>query len=358
MNADPARGPTRADRGAERHPAPELSALFTAVRQGCAARGLDPTGMRLLHRYNNAVILLPSEHAVARVATRRHNAAQIKQIQHVTTWLAEEHSFPATRPLAGADPVELEPATTISFWTYYPQPPQPTPLTSARPAALDTLESLDHALHDDTTAQALDDTDRYWLLQRLHQIRDDLATLDWPLGQGLIHGDAWAGNLLWAPAPPVKRTTSSSATGTGSPTALAKPTSSPPGTPPADTAKAPPGHTTSPAATATTSPAGPASPPCSPCATSPKSPVPSAAHHTHHPTPTPYNNASTHSEQSTPPPPGQPSNPTQPGDPQPAYSGRRVVRIRLVVGTNNWGTRFTNGVIAVIARLIVGWDTL
>ena len=35
-------------------------------------------------------------------------------------------------------------------------------------------------------------------------MRRELAELDWPLGEGLIHGDAWAGNLLWdtATTPP------------------------------------------------------------------------------------------------------------------------------------------------------------
>ncbi|MFN2494993.1 MAG: hypothetical protein ABR608_03660 [Pseudonocardiaceae bacterium] len=46
-------------------------------------------------------------------------------------------------------------------------------------------------------ALVLDDADRDWLLQRIGEVRDELATLDWPLGYGLIHGDAWAGNLLW-----------------------------------------------------------------------------------------------------------------------------------------------------------------
>lgn len=33
-------------------------------------------------------------------------------------------------------------------------------------------------------------------------MRDELASLEWPLGHSLIHGDAWAGNLLWAGSTP------------------------------------------------------------------------------------------------------------------------------------------------------------
>lgn len=33
-------------------------------------------------------------------------------------------------------------------------------------------------------------------------MRAAIAVLDWPLGTGLIHGDAWAGNLLSCPGRP------------------------------------------------------------------------------------------------------------------------------------------------------------
>lgn len=211
------RGPDPANReSGEDDLQTDSSGLLAAVRRACAVHGLDATGARLLHHYNNAVVLVPNEGAVARVATSRHNVAQIKRSQDVTRWLAEEHGFPATRPLAGADLVELEPTTTVSFWVYYPQPRAPQPLTSGQLGRLlaslhaishpprdlrrwVALDSLHHALHDDTATLALDDTERDWLLQRIDEVRDELAALDWPLGQGLIHGDAWAGNLLWAP---------------------------------------------------------------------------------------------------------------------------------------------------------------
>lgn len=187
-----------------------------AVHAACAARGLDVTGMQLLHHYSNAVVLLPGEGGVARVATGRHDVAQIKRSQDVTRWLVDQHSFPATRPLPGVDLVQLDATTTVSFWVYYPQPSPPQPLNSAHlghllaglhavptpPGDLPPwvpLASLDHALGDDTASVALDDADRHWLQRRIDEVRDELATLDWALGHGLIHGDAWVGNLLCAP---------------------------------------------------------------------------------------------------------------------------------------------------------------
>jgi hypothetical protein len=188
-----------------------------AVRAACTAGDLDSTGIQLLHHYSNAVVLVPAEGAVARVAAGRHDVAQIRHSQQVTRWLVEQHGFPATCPLPGTDVIEVEPSTTVSFWVYYPQPASPPPLTSAHLGCLLTqlhtiptppgelprwvpLVSLDHALHDDTAVTVLDDADRDWLLRRVSEIRNELAAVDWVLGHGLIHGDAWAGNPLRTPA--------------------------------------------------------------------------------------------------------------------------------------------------------------
>jgi aminoglycoside phosphotransferase (APT) family kinase protein len=102
----------------------------------------------------------------------------------------------------------------VSFWAYYPQPDgkaSPTSVHLARilrslhtaptvPFELETwqpLTSLSAALHDPATARNLADDDRAWLLGRVNEVRAQVIALEWPLGPGLIHSDAWAGNLLW-----------------------------------------------------------------------------------------------------------------------------------------------------------------
>jgi len=68
------------------------------------------------------------------------------------------------------------------------------------PVALDPwvpLASLYATVSDPGCLDVLTREERQWLLDRVEQVRGDFATLDWPLGQGMIHGDAWAGNLLW-----------------------------------------------------------------------------------------------------------------------------------------------------------------
>jgi hypothetical protein len=58
---------------------------------------------------------------------------------------------------------------------------------------------LDATIQDLALSAALADSERAWIITRISESRDKIAGLDWPLGPGLIHGDAWAGNLLSSP---------------------------------------------------------------------------------------------------------------------------------------------------------------
>jgi aminoglycoside phosphotransferase (APT) family kinase protein len=55
------------------------------------------------------------------------------------------------------------------------------------------LASLPEAV---TTSDCLSNGDRAWLLDERDLLLSAYASLDWPLGVGLIHGDAYVGNLL------------------------------------------------------------------------------------------------------------------------------------------------------------------
>jgi len=193
-----------------------VTALDEALRSASEQRQLDPTGARLIHHYSNAVYLLPAEPAIARIATGSESPERLRATQTVTSWLGRDRGFAATTPLPGADLVEVDPTTAVTFWTYYPQPPESAgaPLTSAHLGQLladlhhtgwpptplprwTPLESLDRALSSTADNDAISTEERQWLTGRIQDIRAELAVLDWPLGEGLIHGDAWAGNLLW-----------------------------------------------------------------------------------------------------------------------------------------------------------------
>jgi aminoglycoside phosphotransferase (APT) family kinase protein len=149
------------------------------------------------------------------VTRGRDMAGQVGRSQAVTRWLAHARQFPAVRPLGSTAPVSVEGAV-VSFWDYYPQPAGGPPLTSAHlavilrllhqieapPVALPAwvpLESLQAVIENAETAEVLSGDERAWIGMRIDQVRESIAGLDWPLGIGLIHGDAWAGNLLASP---------------------------------------------------------------------------------------------------------------------------------------------------------------
>jgi hypothetical protein len=180
-----------------------------------AAAGIDTTGARLIHYYSNAIYLLPAENAVARITYGRDAAERATSSQAITRWLAHDCQFPVTRPLDDTGPVSADSAV-VSFWDYYPQPWDTSPPTSghlavllrlmhktgAPPIALPgwvPLEALHATVQDQMLSAALTDEERTWITARISEARDKIADLDWPLGIGLIHGDAWAGNLLYSP---------------------------------------------------------------------------------------------------------------------------------------------------------------
>jgi hypothetical protein len=188
---------------------------WLAMRQACAAAGLDAAGAELIHHYSNAIYLLLAHDAVARITYGRDAAERVASSQAVTRWLAHEHRFPAIQPLDGTNPVTVN-SLVVSFWAYYPQPDDAPPLTSGDLAVLlrllhqagtppvslpawVPLTSLHATVDDPLLSAALTDDERAWIMARIAEVRDKIASLDWPLGTGLIHGDAWAGNLLHSP---------------------------------------------------------------------------------------------------------------------------------------------------------------
>jgi hypothetical protein len=190
------------------------------MRHASAAVGLDTAGARLIHNYSNVIYLLPVNDAVARITFGHDAAEQVTRSQAITSWLRHQHQFPATQPLDNTSPVTVNSAV-VSFWAYYPEPENAPPLTSGQLAALlrllhqaETppltlpawlpLSSLHATISDPTLSAALTGDERTWIRNQITEVRDKIGGLDWPLGTGLIHGDAWAGNLLSSPgAPPV-----------------------------------------------------------------------------------------------------------------------------------------------------------
>lgn len=194
---------------------------WLAVRQACEAVGFSASEARLIHHYSNAIYVLPAENVVARVTYGGDAADRVRRSQAITRWLTQDRRFPATRPFDGTNPVIVNSAV-VSFWAYYPQPDGVSAFTSGDLAALlrllheagtppvslpswVPLTSLHATVEDPVLSAALTDEERDWILTRITDMRETIAGLDWPLGTGLIHGDAWAGNLLACPGAPPAR---------------------------------------------------------------------------------------------------------------------------------------------------------
>lgn len=187
---------------------PELDRIAVAA---CDLVGVEGTGRRLVHHFSNAVYHLPQANAIARITTGDDSVSRIRLTVRVVEQLLE-HGVPATPPLPGAGVVEVDGAT-VSFWQYLPQPEGRVLTASHLGTALKQLhkvempalelpswtplESLRAAIADDDVSRPLSSSERAWLADAVEKTVYDLGRLDYPLGIGVIHGDAWLGNLLW-----------------------------------------------------------------------------------------------------------------------------------------------------------------
>lgn len=191
---------------------------LSLVERACAKAGLNAARAHILHHYNNAIVYLPAEHAVARFTTGREALQRVQRTQASVRWLIDTHEFPATAPLLGVQAVEVD-NLAVGFWRYYPQPANMPSMDSRDlalllrrlhlsgeplnpPPAWEPLTSLFETIHDPSASASLAEDERKWIDGKIAEIRGRLNRLSWPLGFGLIHGDAWVGNLLWDNAGP------------------------------------------------------------------------------------------------------------------------------------------------------------
>ncbi|GAA2001273.1 aminoglycoside phosphotransferase family protein [Catenulispora subtropica] len=188
--------------------------LQTKLESACGLRGINPAGARLLHNYSNTIFHLPADDVLVRITVGPADIERVRLTQAVTGWLARTHDFPATAPYRAVEPVRLADGAVASFWEYHQQPQQ-LEYTSADLAALlrrlhqiddngqpsgigswQPLTSLETALAENIPDTVLPADDLIWLKQEITAVREELADVRWELPYGLIHGDAWAGNLL------------------------------------------------------------------------------------------------------------------------------------------------------------------
>jgi hypothetical protein len=178
-----------------------------AVRDACRTLGLSARGLTPLRRHATSVYLLPQDGIVARVSPWDQREPVARSVA-LTRWLAAQ-GLAVTEPIAAPQPLECPPHT-ITFWNHYPQPdgPPPSPEHLGRllrqlhglplpPVELppyQPLAALRETVERSTTLSA---SDRLWLQGAVAESLDAYRHLEFPLGEGLLHGDAYPGNTLW-----------------------------------------------------------------------------------------------------------------------------------------------------------------
>ncbi len=178
-----------------------------AIRDACRTLGLSAHGLTPLRRHATSVYLLPQDGIVARVSPWNQREAVARSVA-LTRWLADQ-GLAVTETINVPQPIECPPHT-ITLWTHYPQPdgPPPSPEHLGRllrqlhnlpppPVKLSPYQPLATLQETVDRSTALSSSDRSWLQEAVAAALDTYSHLEFPLGEGLVHGDAYPGNTLW-----------------------------------------------------------------------------------------------------------------------------------------------------------------
>ena len=184
------------------------TAAPSALRQACERCGLDSRDARLIRLFATAVYHLPAADAVARISliTSPDVKARLETSVRVTRWLTGI-GFPSVEPLPVGQPVTSH-GCVVTFWRYLPQDgPQPGPADLGHllralhqlgppPVPLPAYRPLVSVCRAAESSRAIGEDERSWLRRRCEQLRDAYGQLSFQLPAGMIHGDAYRGNLL------------------------------------------------------------------------------------------------------------------------------------------------------------------
>jgi aminoglycoside phosphotransferase (APT) family kinase protein len=187
--------------------------LRGVLAETCAHLGLDPGGARLLRFTNNAVYALVTAPVVVRIVGSTQLRHRVGTVVRVALHF-EAHGVPAIRLLESVEqPMEVG-EHLVTVWHQVPSIGRP-----AKPADLARLLRQVHALPAPeglaewapfaavrarvSDAEEISAGDRAFLLDRCAELEAALSELEFPLPRGLVHGDAYPGNVIPGPAGPV-----------------------------------------------------------------------------------------------------------------------------------------------------------
>ena len=184
-----------------------------ALAAACVAAGLDGTDAEVLYDRANTVFKLGRHPVVARLRYAPVPATWMDRLSvsvRVTAWL-NELGFPAVQPLDVEQPVAAH-GYLVTFWHYLPATgPQWDDVESLGrlvrqlhglglpPVQLPAVRPLSSLPEDAERCGWLTGEQRSWLLSRSRELQHQYDSATWALGCGLVHGDAYAENLIHTP---------------------------------------------------------------------------------------------------------------------------------------------------------------
>ncbi|GGK44951.1 aminoglycoside phosphotransferase [Planomonospora parontospora subsp. parontospora] len=184
-----------------------LDRLRTLLAAACEQAALPSNGAELIKFTNNAVFRLHQAPVVVRIAGSTAARVRVPTVVQVARWL-EQHDFPAVRLLPDAEqPLQVE-GHLITFWQYVPEV-RPRPGGADLAALLRRLHTLPDPLQSLprwrpmteirqrlAEPEDLSSSDHAFLLDECDTLEAQLAALCYALAPGVIHGDAFLGNVI------------------------------------------------------------------------------------------------------------------------------------------------------------------
>lgn len=190
-----------------------LDRLTKVLHAACGEVGLDANGAELLRLTANAVFRLRTTHVVVRISAPRSQFAEVCRTVQVARWL-DQIGFPAVR-LHGEEeqPVVLG-DYLATFWEYLPRGSTQAPLGALAlllrqlhpltpPFPLPRWDPIADARQLLARGNGLAAADRAFLECWCDELEAELVLITPALPAGVIHGDAWQGNLLTRCGTPV-----------------------------------------------------------------------------------------------------------------------------------------------------------
>ncbi len=181
---------------------------IVVLTEVCSRTGLDLSDAVPLHQHAATLYLFDAARIVVRLNHDTDDRTRARTVVELTRWLTQ-HDFPSVSPADVEQPLDVD-DYTVTFWRYYPQHHRPKPTADHLGGILRKLHALPTPpvelspyqplknLGDTVTASTfLPARDRAWLLARRTELLDQYERLDFLLGSGWIHGDAYPGNTLW-----------------------------------------------------------------------------------------------------------------------------------------------------------------